>query len=279
MHQAHREYVALVGSTRKELQVILRYKAPLIGLAVTAFLAPLSYFAQAKGFAGENAAALEAFSSRTGTTELAGFLYLGFVVYLWISQILWGPGTALRQERVQGSLEPVLLTPVSRVTLLIGPALAQVVPAAVIFSTVGVVLRFVFGLRIGAAGVLRGAGVVLASLPVLVAIGALLGVITLGMRDADGVADALRGLVAVLCGVTYPVVVLPEWLQPISLALPPTQIIDQLRGAVLGSATLGDAASRAWWLIGSGLVLGAAALVLLRLVMRRALVTGRLGQY
>lgn len=279
MRRARRELVALLGVTRKELLVLLRYKGPLIGLALTAFLTPLSYYAQAEGFSGEDKAALEAFASRTGTTQLAGFLYLGFVVFLWISQILWGPGTALRQERVQGSLEPTLLTPVPRVTLLLGSALAQVLPAVVLFSTVGVVLRFVFGLDIGATAVLRGTVVVLASLPVLFAIGALLSVVTLGMRDADGVADALRGVIAVLCGVTYPVVVLPEWLRPISLALPPTQIIDQFRGAVLGSTVLGDAGSRALWLIGCGVVLGAAAVALLGRVLRRAQVTGRLGQF
>lgn len=279
MGRISRDLIGLCGAARKELQIMLRYKAPLIGLSLSAFLAPLSYYAQAEGFSGDDRAAMDAFAARAGTTELAGFLYLGFAVFLWISQILWGPGTALRQERVQGSLEAVLLTPVSRPVLLLGSAVAQVVPAVVIFGTVGLVLRFVFGLQIGVAGLLRGMLVVLASLPVLFALGALLGVLTLGMRDANGVADALRGLVAVLCGVTYPVVVLPEWLRPISLALPPTQIIDQLRGAVLGSVALGSAGSRALWLLGTGVVLGAAAVAALGITLRRAHVTGRLGQY
>lgn len=68
-------------------------------------------------------------------------------------------------------------------------------------------------------------------------------------------------------------------MRPISLALPPTQIIDQLRGAVLGSVPLGTAGTRALWLLAGGVVLGAAAVGAVGVTLRRAHVTGRLGQY
>ncbi len=274
-----RQLIALEGSVRKESQVIWRYKVPLAALSLTAFLVPLSYYAQAQGFSGEDDRALEAFSARAGTDEVAGFLYLGWAVFLWVSLILWGPGSALREERRQGSLEVVLLTPVSRLVLLLGPAIAQVIPTVVLFSTVGVVLRFVFGFDLGAAEILRGLVVVVASLPVLFAVGAIVGVLTLAARDSGGVADAVYGLVAVLCGVTYPIAVLPEWLQPVSRALPFTQIIDDLRNAVLSLPPLADTAPRAASYLLVGVAAGALALLLLRTTMRRAQRTGRLVQF
>lgn len=272
------ENVAFWATVRKELQVMLRYKGSLVALAVFAFLAPLGYYAQAVGFAGNNDQALAAFASRAGTTQIAAFIYLGWAVYLWITQMLWGPGSSLRQERMEGSLEMVFLTPVSRLTILIAPGVAQLLPTTVLFGSVGLILRFVFGVQMSPLQLLAGLAVIVASIPALCSIGAIVAVAALRFRDSDGIIEALRGLIAVLCGVAYPIAVLPGWLQPISRALPPTQIIDQLRSAVLNTWS-GDATVRALLLILVGVVLGWAALILLRISMRSIRQTGRLGQF
>jgi len=273
------EAIAFRAAVRKEALHVWRYRAGILVLLVTAVLAPASYLVQAWGFAGGDRAALDAFAARSGTADVASFIYLGWAVYLWISLLIWGPGMALRQERMQGSLEVVMLSPVSRWTVLFAPAIAHLVPAMLLFAVVGTMLRVVFGVRVGVDRIGVGLLLVAASIPVLFALGALFAVVVLRFRDADGVVSVVRGLMAILCGVSYPVAVLPEWIRPVSRALPPTRVLDDLRGAVLGPTGVAHPWARAAELLVAGGVLSFLAWLLLARALRTARRTGRMGQF
>lgn len=279
MSPLRREAVAFTATVRKEWQVMMRYWPNTTMLLFETVLMPLAYWAQAAGFEGGSASAAEAFTRRSGTASVAGFIYLGWAVYMWIITMIWGPGTSLRKERMQGSLESLFLTPVSRFTLLFAPSVAQLVPAALEFTLVGLMMRLVFGVPIGPGQILAGLVVVLASIPVLFALGALVGVSVMRVRDSSGVNSAIRGLVAILCGITYPIAVLPGWVRPISRALPITQVLDTLRLAVLKQPALSDLWTRCLGLLALGGAIGAVAAALLGLTLRSVSRTGRLGQF
>ena len=274
MNPIRREFVAFTATIRKEWQVMMRYWPSMVMLIAETILLPLAYWAQATGFEGGDARAAAAFTQRSGTDSVAGFIYLGWAVYMWITTMIWGPGSSLRKERMQGSLESLFLTPVSRFTLLFAPATLQLVAAALEFTAVGVMLRVAFRVPIWA-----GVGIVLASIPVLFALGALVSVCVMRVRDSNGINSAIRGLIGVLCGITYPVAVLPGWVQPISRALPVTAVLDSLRSAVLNRAAFADLWRRTVILLVAGVVIGALASLLLRLTMRNVRRTGRLGQF
>jgi ABC-2 type transport system permease protein len=140
-------------------------------------------------------------------------------------------------------------------------------------------LRFAFGLPLTYGQLASGVVVVLVSVPVLFALGALMSVVALRFRDADGITEALRGALGILCGVTYPIAVLPAWVQPVGRVLPPTQILNLLRETVLRQSTVVAPTIRLLALLAAGLALGAAALVVLGGTLRAARRTGRLGQY
>jgi ABC-2 type transport system permease protein len=273
------EAIAFTATVRKEWQVMRRYWPNTVLLLVESLLVPLGYWAQASGFAGGDHRAVDAFASRSGTADVAGFIYLGWAVYLWMTSTIWGPGTSLRKERMQGSLENLFLTPVSRFTVLFGPAVTQLLPAALMFTTVGLMMRFAFGVPLGPRQLLTGLLVVLASIPVLFALGALVALLVLRVRDAAGINGAIRGLTGILCGITFPIAVLPGWVRPVSRALPITQVLDTLRAAVLQQPALADIWSRVLILLSLGIGIGAVTVTMLGLVLRSAGRTGRLGQY
>ena len=58
-----------------------------------------------------------------------GLRVRGFAMYMWLSTILWGPGTALA-EQMRGSLEAVFLTPTSRLVANVSAARGGVAHAA-----------------------------------------------------------------------------------------------------------------------------------------------------
>lgn len=258
---------------------MMRYRSNLLLLLAETILMPIAYWAQAAGFEGGDPNAADAFAQRSGTSSVAGFIYLGWAVYMWMSEVVWGPGSSLRKERMQGSLESLFLTPVSKFTLLFGPATAQLIPAALVFTAVGLMMRFAFGVPLDAGQIAGGVLVVVASVPVLFALGGLVGVLVMRVRDSAGVNSAIRGLVGILCGITYPIAVLPEWVRPISEAVPITHVLDALRFAVLNNGALAELRSRALVLLAFALVIGALAMVLFRLTMLSVRRTGRLGQF
>lgn len=258
---------------------MMRYWPDTTMIILETILMPIAYWAQAAGFEGGDPNASEAFARRSGTTEVAGFIYLGWVVYMWVTTIVWGPGTSLRKERMQGSLEPLFLTQVSRFTLLFAPPTTQLFPTAILFTVVGLMMRYAFGVPLEIGQIFAGVLVVIASIPLLFGLGALVGVSVMRMRDSSGLNSALRGLIGLFCGITFPIAVLPEWVQPISRALPITQIVDALRAAVLSRPELAELWSRSLILLAFGVVISASAMVLLQLTLRNVRRTGRLGHF
>lgn len=64
---------------------------------------------------------------------------------------------------------------------------------------------------------------------------------------AEELAWSLAFLLLPLCCVYYPVSVLPDWLQPVALALPPTHVFEGMRGILLHNVFDVD---QLWWALG-----------------------------
>lgn len=246
---------ALSAAARKELRVIRRYPALWAGMLFWPVMLPAVYVLQAHAYDGGDPRALAAFVSRSGTAQLAGFIFVGWSVYMWLSLSLWGPGTALRQQQVQGQLEAVFLTPASRAAVLFGPVVAYLLVTLWMLLVVGLALRLAFGVRLDAGEVGRALAVVLASTPAIYGIGALFSSAVLRLREVNGLVQVVRGLFTVFCGMTYPIVILPQWAQHVAYTLPPTYVIGAFRLVLLRGATLVQVAPDLLILLGSGTAL------------------------
>ena len=101
---------AFWAATRKEWRILRRYPGSFLSFIFWPIALPLAFVFQAQAFSGGRADTAAAFAERTGTTEVAGFLFVGWATYMWLSIILWGPGTSLRTEQIRGSLEAIFMT-------------------------------------------------------------------------------------------------------------------------------------------------------------------------
>jgi ABC-2 type transport system permease protein len=270
---------AFGAAALKEWRLLRRYPSLFVGFLFWPIALPLAYVFQARGFAGDSQAALDAFAQRAGTSEVAGFLFLGWAAYMWISMVLWGPGTALRTEQVRGSLEALFLTPVSRMVILFGPVASQVVWAVWMFSIVAATMTLVFGMELAAASALRALAVILIAVPALYGLGALFAAVVLRFGEVSALVQGVRGLFTVFCGMSFPIVVLPEWGRAVALALPPTYLIADLRQVLLSGASLVELIPDLAVLLALGLALCALAVVAFRRTERYARRGGSLAQY
>lgn len=270
---------AFGAATRKEWRILRRYKGSLLSFVFWPIALPLAYVVQAEAFAGGRDDTVAAFVANTGTNEVAGFLFVGWATYMWLSIILWGPGTSLRTEQVRGSLEAIFLTPASRLVVLFGPAVSQLVWALWIFGVVWIALRFGFGVAIGPIEALRGLAVIAVGIPSLYAIGALFATVVLRYGDASALVQVVRGLFTAVCGMSFPIVVLPDLAQRVALVLPPTYLIADLRSVLLAGAGIGQILGDLAILAGMGVVMAALAAVAFHRTEQHARRGGRLAQY
>ena len=270
---------AFVAAIRKELRTARRYPTQWLGLMFWPVLLPASYVLMGQAFSGSDPRSIAAFAERSGTAQFAGFVFVGFAMYMWLSGILWGPGTALRTEQMRGSLEAVFLTPTSRLVALFAPPAAALPILVMTFAVMGVAMWLLFGVALPLDGVLRSLAVVAFALPALYAIGALFAAGVMRFGEIGPIVQLVRGVLVLTCGITFPVVMLPGWAQTVAWVLPPTYIVQDIRAVLLQGLGLGDVAADLLITAGLTVLLAAFAIFTFRLLERSARRNGMLGRY
>ncbi|MEX2047028.1 MAG: ABC transporter permease [Chloroflexota bacterium] len=270
---------AFAATVRKELRTMRRYPTQWLGLIFWPVLLPASYVLMGQAFSGSDARSIAAFAERSGTVEVAGFVFVGFAMYMWLSTILWGSGTALRTEQMRGSLEAVFLTPTSRLVALFGPPAAALPTLVITFVVMGVAMWLLFGVALPLDGVLRSLVVIAFALPALYAIGTLFAAGVLRFGEIGPIVQLVRGLFVLACGITFPVLMLPGWAQAVAWVLPPTYIVQDIRAVLLRGLGLGDIAGDIAITMGLTVAFAVLAVVTFRVLERGARRSGMLGRY
>jgi ABC-2 type transport system permease protein len=270
---------AFLAAARKELRQQRRYPTLFLGLLLWPVLLPAAWVLMGHAYSGNDPQALAAFAERAGSTNVAGFVFIGYAMYMWLSTLLWGPGTALRQEQVRGSLEAVFVTPASRLVPLFGPGVAMLIPMAATFVVMGVALWLFFGVVPPLGAVLRAAVVVVLGVPALYAIGALFAASVLRFGEVGPIVQLIRGMFVLTCGITFPVAMLPLWAQVWAWLMPPTYIVEDLRRVLLGGAGLGEAAPHIAIVLTIALLTAILAIVVFRFLETSARRSGMLGRF
>lgn len=230
------QFRALAGIFRRDFRVFLRY--PLN--AAFRILEPLIWFIpvyfMGKGFTvnGQNAG----FAAYTGNGDFMSFLILGAVLSSYVSAVFWGIGYSLRNQMTSGVLESNWLTPVPRITHLIGQTLFSMLITTLNSIGMAFVAWLVFGIhftfeKIGLT--------ILTVLPMLVAIygfGFAFAALVMLMREANTLVDVGNYLVDLFSGGHFPVKAFPRFFLVISLGLPLTYGYDAVRGLMMGTKTI-----------------------------------------
>lgn len=271
---------AFAAAIRKEFRQIRRYPFLTIGLLFWPILLPSMYVLMGRVYSGgDDPRALQAFAERSGVSDVTGFVFVGFAMYMWLSIILWGPGTSLRQEQVRGSLEAVFLTPASRLVVLFGPPVASLYTILFAFVVMGLALWLLFGIVLDPMAMLRSLVVLAVAIPALYAIGSLFAAAVLRFGEVGPAVQFVRGILVLACGITYPVVMLPGWAQTVAVALPPTYIVDDLRRVLLAGTPLAGVAGDLLMIALLTVAFGAIAIGVYRWTELYARRTGALGRY
>jgi ABC-2 type transport system permease protein len=258
--------------------LFIRYPTWIVSLFVWPVIFPFMYLFTARALAGPDGSGLAAFVQATGTRDFVGYIVVGTTVWMWQNISLWHIGFALRDDQLRGTLEANWLSPASRFSFLLGAGLLQGFVLAVFVAVAGLEYRLFFGVQFRGSLPLVLLAFLLA-MPSIYGLGFMFASLVITAREANAIVFLVRGLVMVFSGVTFPVAVLPGWMQSVSALLPPTYVIRAVRAAALGGASLPQLLPDLLALAGFGLFWAAAGVLTFRWMERRARQTGAIGQY
>lgn len=270
---------AFFAAARKELRQQRRYPTLFLGLLFWPVMLPASWVLMGHAYSGNDPQALAAFADRAGSSNVAGFVFVGYAMYMWLSSLLWGAGTSLRQEQLRGSLEAVFVTPASRLVPLFGPGVGTLLPMAATFVIMFLALWIFFGVVPPLTAILQAAVIVALGVPALYAIGALFAASVLRFGEVGPIVQLIRGMFVLACGITFPVAMLPFWAQVWAWLMPPTYIVDDIRRVLLRGAGLVDVAADIAIVLAIGALTAVFAVAVFRWLETSARRTGMLSRF
>ena len=242
-------------------------------------LFPVGYIFSAKALGGPDGAALAAFESLTGTPDYVGFIVVGSVLWVWLNMTLWDVGLYLRNEQMHGTLESNWLCPTWRASLMMGGALSKLA-VSLLFMLISLIeFRLVFGVRVLSGNIGLALLILLLVIPSIHGIGIAFASLVLRFKEANAMVFLVRGIFMIFCGITFPIAVLPGWMQSVAAVLPLTYAIRDIRAVLLAGATFADIRADLLILAAFALITPLVGYLIFYGTERRSRRTGDLGQY
>jgi ABC-2 type transport system permease protein len=272
------ELHALAAVIKREWTIFRRYPSWILALVIWPIIFPAAYFLTARALAGPNGGGLLIFNQATGTSNYLGFIAVGTTIWMWQNVVLWNVGFALREEQLRGTLESNWLSPTWRFSFLLGSSVTQLITMFIFLLISALEYGFLFRVRFEGNPALMLL-MVLASIPAIYGLGFAFASLVITAKEANAFVYLVRGLVMVFCGITFPISVIPTWMQQVSAYLPQTYMIQGMRLAVLSDASFQTLLPTLEPLLLFGILWLAIGYLLFLWMERRARQTGAIGQY
>jgi ABC-2 type transport system permease protein len=273
------ELRAVAAIARKEWLIFRRYPSWVLSMFIWPVLFPFGYIFTAKALGGPDGAALDTFRSLTGTADYVGFIVVGSMMWMWLNMTLWDVGMYLRTEQMHGTLESNWLCPTWRVSLMLGGALTKGLISLLFLAVSLLEFRLIFGVQLTSGNVGLSLLILLLLLPTIHGIGIAFASLVLRFKEANAMVFLVRGVFMIFCGITYPIAVLPAWMQSVAAVLPLTYAIRDIRAVLLGGATFADVRADLLILAAFALITPLIGYLIFYGTERRSRRTGDLGQY
>jgi ABC-2 type transport system permease protein len=263
---------------KREWMIFVRYPSWVISLFIWPIIFPLSYVLTAQALSGRDGTGMAQFQAATGLQDYVGYIAIGTTIWMWQNVVLWNVGFSLRNEQLRGTLESNWLSPTWRFAYLLGSSAPQLL-SMLMFLTVSAIEFALF------LGVQFQGSLWLTLLTILVAVPSVYGLgfafasLVITAKEANAFVFLVRGIVMIFCGITFPISILPEWMQPIAAWLPQTYIIHAMRSAALSTEGLAAITGDLKILALFGVFWLTVGYLFFNWMERRARRTGAIGQY
>jgi len=272
------EIQAFIAITRREWMIFRRYPSWIIALLIWPLIFPMMYILTGRALSGPDGSGLAVFTKTTGVTDFIGYIVIGTTVWMWQNIVLWDVGFSLRNEQMRGTLESNWLSPTWRFSYLLGHTGPQIISMAMFILITAIEFGLIFGVKLHGS-IWLVLLVMLASIPAVYGLGFAFASMVITLKEANAFVFLVRGLVMIFCGITFPISLLPGWMQSVAAWLPQTYMIHAMRSAAFANASLMDLWPDLKALILFGAFWLTTGYLLFTWMERRARQSGAIGQY
>ncbi len=211
----------------KNLRIAIRYPANWIiwGFLPILWLAP--YVLMMTAIAGPGTS--QHFTEISGFNDFIKFSVIGWFCYQFVDKSVWSIGNNFRWEQISGTLEPLFVLPVPRMSILLGAALSDTVQCTLSAVVLLICSCAVFG--VGYAVTAIAPIIVVLTLMILALYGFsfMLAGLIIVFKDPSVLTELVSNLTYVLSPITYPVQALPPSTRVAAYIVPSTIAIMTVR--------------------------------------------------
>jgi ABC-2 type transport system permease protein len=168
-----------------------------------------------------------------------GFVIVGIAVSALVQLGLGRVVSALRNEQLLGTLEALLVTPTSELTILLGLVMYSLVYLPVQMTAFLAVAVLLFGVEIHLSGVGPAIAALVLFVPFVAGLGAASAAAVLRFRQISGVLSLGGYALAVGSGAYFPVTLFPGWVARLAAVNPVAITLRAVRHALLGGGGWG----------------------------------------
>lgn len=237
-------------------------------------LSVLSYFFIDKLFGQKIVKPLAEFG-----VDYFSYVLLSMAFFSYVGVGLGSFAGRIRSEQIQGTLEAILLTPAKVSTLLLSLAVWNLILATfdlLIYILLG---AFFFKISFANTNLLSAFTILLFTVISFSALGILSASFTLVFKKGNPLSWIISSLEGLLGGVYFPITVLPQWLQFISIFFPVTHAIRAIELAVYKGYSVIQLSREITFLAMLTFLLLPLSLSVFKYSLKKARRNGSLGQY
>jgi ABC-2 type transport system permease protein len=186
---------------------------------------------------------------------LATLLLVGATIWAFLGIIFEFMTETVAWERWEGTIEYTFMAPLSRAMHLAGAGFFAVLYGLIRAIILFIVVAFFFDLSLPNADFAAAFVVLVAGSLAFIGIGVMTAVLPLISPEKGAqLGFVAQGMLLVVSGVYYPVEVLPQWMQWLSVISPATYVLEGIRQAILDGAGLSTMWDEIWPLLLIGAV-------------------------
>jgi ABC-2 type transport system permease protein len=208
-----------------------------------------------------------------------GFVAVGIALFTVVQALMTGIALAVRREQMLGTLEPLLLTPTSALTLQLGSVAYDLAYAPLRTGAFLVLISAVFGVEIQASGWIPAIVILLALVPFVWGLGAASAAAVLTFQQVPGLLGLGIGALGVASGAYFPLDLFPAWIADLARYNPFAIALEGMRSALLGGSGWAAVWSAVAILVPVSAASLAAGSVAFHWALRRERRLGTLGLY
>ena len=162
------------------------------------------------------------------------YLIIGTLVWHFLSVIFYWITDVISIERWEGTIEYTLMAPIHRITHMAGQTVFALLYSMIFNAIILIVAVLLFEIDLSRANLLGGAVMLLAGSLSFIGVGISGSVLPLLFPERGSqMTHVLIAVMLLISGVYYPIEVLPEFLQKLSVFSPATYVLVGARAALL----------------------------------------------